>query len=645
MSTWYGTEYPELGSEIAASVRSAIARGQMLKSYSEMIPSGMLGGAESSIPLGFSYGALMSAVGGLTDLAKMAAQLTLLERMKNEFIPNAPNLPLSFAYKAKDLDLAVLPAEVLKKLGTDYSYLDYAWQTGITTGLGPTFASFQEQFMNSGQLLYAYSALQYQTSVLPRMRRYWMKEFTPSVPNTSMAHHLLHRGVITDAQFQIYAGYDGWDKSSIDLLKSVWKALPNEQSAFRMYMRGALDGKTKNAMYFANSWEEEWFSKLDMINQELPSARDAFRLFRRGKIKEDVQTFLMQASGFMPTYQKLLPSLYERLPMPRDAFHMMMRGAIKQDDFEGYVEKNEWETGSAERLTAIYQHLPDARHAFTLFKRGVLKETDMQLLMKANNFMPVWTKVLPRLFEHIPTSREAYTSYMRGKIDKKAFDKWVESNEWQSGMSDFLYNIYTRLPSESMAFYMWCKGIIDSTQRDQLYKAAGFDEAWHDKLTENNYHVLSAYDVTRIADFVVLDNIWATKVLKERGYRDRDIAKILQMLKIRPLRTDITRQIAIWVKRYKMGWTNPTDLATALQGYVDGGWIQPLEKDFYTTEAELNYEDELETEKIDIYSWYYKTAIISEDELLQDFLVLGIREEKANLMVEDLKAQGYYGYY
>jgi len=588
----------------------------------------------------------MSSLGhSIQDFAKFTAQLTLINRLKNEFIPNAANFPMALCNEAKRLGLDDLASAVLKRINSDYDYLMYAWNTGIETGLGASFSSAQEQFMNSGQLLYAYGAMQYQVSIAPRMRRYWMKEYTPTIPNTSMAFNLMRRGVIGDADFKTYASYDGWDSKGIDQIKKLWKAIPNENAAFRMFARGKMTWQELEKTYYANSWEKEDFDKLNGLYEWLPNAYEGFRLFKRGHIKEDKMHGFFSSQGYMAASWDYLPKMWERLPMPHDAFNMMMRGAIKQEDFNKYVEANEWEDGSAERLVSIFQNLPSAKQAFTLFKRGVLKKDAMTTLMQADGYMPVWQKALPSLFERIPHPKDAFNAFMRGKIDKKAFDKWVVANEWYEGGSSFLYDIYTRLPSIREAFYMWAKGIIDTNQRDQLYLAAGYDKEWHSKLTENEYYIPTVYDLTRIADFVEIDSIWATKILKERGVRDRDITKILAMLKIRPLRDEIRRQIALWVYRYRMGWASAVELEAALQAYLDGGFIQSTEKDFTVQEAELNYEDELMYEKIQIYSWYFKTAVISEEELLQDFLDLGIREEKANLMVEGLKAQGYYGYY
>jgi len=519
------------------------------------------------------------------------------------------------------------------------------WIKGIAAGMGGAYASAVEQLTRTGQLLDAWKGLQLTIGVYPWMRRHWLRELTPAIPDASMAWILLRRGKITDQQFGTYASFDGWGSVGIDFLKTAWNQIPNENTAFRMWARGAIDSKTKEAFYYANSWEKDDFSNLDAVYQWLPNAREAFTLFRRGHIPENTMQALMKAQGYLPEWHEYLPSLYERILMPRDAFNAYLRGTISKKLFEEYVEQNEWRDGSADILASIYQNLPSARDAFTLFKRGHVPKNTMEGWFKADGYLEDLHGFLPKIWERIPHPRDAFNGLMRGVIDRKMFDHYVEENEWRDGMADFLYGIYAKQPSAHEAFYMWAKGIITLQQRDELYKANGYDSEWHTKLTDNYYYVPTVYDLTRIADFVEVDAIWATKILKERGLRASDISKIIQMLKVRPLRDEIRRQIAIWVKRYRYGWVTATQLDAALQDYLENGFIQATEKDFTVQEAELNYEDELMEEKIEIYSWYFKTAVISEEELLEDFLDLGIREEKANLMVENLKAQGYYGYY
>jgi len=593
---------------------------------------------------GFAYSAMSQVLGEVAEWGQRAVIYQRINELRNALDPM-----LSSGFEVADAqvragdigDVSILRSDIRRL----YDGFLANWQQGIISGDGASFSSYMEQMVGAGSIFSAYKNQMYQASVIPRMRRYWLTTYTPSIPDERMAWILWRRGIIKEADFNTYASYEGWSPKNAELLKESMRSYPNERFAFRLMMRGSISYNEYKRYIVANGWDEWWHSHLYELFEWLPNARDAFTLHRRGHIDQNNMYKLFRAQGFRPAYDEVLPKLWERIPLPSDAFKMFMRGAITEADFDHYIEANEWEDGSAVRLWAIYQNLPSSREAFTLFKRGKIDATVLKALYQADGYMPTYQNIISGMFERIPHPRDAFNAFMRGVIDRKKFDYWVEANEWQSGMSDFLYDIYTRIPSYREAFYMWAKGLITVTKRDQLYSANGFDKEWHQLLTDNNYYVPTVYDLTRIADYVEIDRIWAIKILKERGLRDNDITKIVAMLKIRPLRDEIRRQITLWVKRYRLGWATPTQLEEALQEYLEGGYIQDTEKTLITEEAELNYEDELMEEKIDIYSWYFKTRVISEEDLLEDFLDLGIREEKANLMVELLKAQGYYGYY
>lgn len=149
----------------------------------------------------------------------------------------------------------------------------------------------------------------------------------------------------------------------------------------------------------------------------------------------------------------------------------------------------------------------------------------------------------------------------------------------------------------------------------------------------------------RLADYVEVDPIWATEVMRKRGLSDEYIAKLLPMITIRPLRNEVTRQITVWINRYKLGWCSATDLEAALDAMLSKGYIHTTEKTLITEEAELKYEDELLRESISILKWKFRMGAITEADYLEGLLALGVRREKANLMVEEQKAMGYYGYY
>ena len=113
------------------------------------------------------------------------------------------------------------------------------------------------------------------------------------------------------------------------------------------------------------------------------------------------------------------------------------------------------------------------------------------------------------------------------------------------------------------------------------------------------------------------------------------------MLELRPLRDEMRGITTKWLWRYRFGRATLNELDAA---FADLN-IREKEAELLKEKAALDYEDELIDEQVEICRWNFRTARISADDFLNCLLDLGIRREKANLMVELEQAKGYYGYY
>ncbi|MBA7646865.1 hypothetical protein ES703_54631 [subsurface metagenome] len=129
--------------------------------------------------------------------------------------------------------------------------------------------------------------------------------------------------------------------------------------------------------------------------------------------------------------------------------------------------------------------------------------------------------------------------------------------------------------------------------------------------------------------------------MKRRGVSDKDKAKIWEMLQIRPLREEVRELTRAWTVRMQFGRTT---LETLEQEFIALG-VKTKERELLLKKAQMDYEDELITEYVEVLQWKFRTAIISAETFLAALISTGIREEKANLIVEVEQAKGYYGYY
>ena len=415
-------------------------------------------------PSYFTYSIMFKASMAIQDFWKAAIQSTLIDKL-SAAITTETVRHSGLCAAARTLSYAELSGRVLDAIEQDGQFLNAAWKAGIGAGMGGSYASAIEQYMGSGQLLYAYKNLRYQTAITPRLRRHWNMQYTPAEPNLFTAWQMFRRGLLEEKQLPLYGGYDGWSTAWIKKLKAIMETIPNPRAAFRMYTRGDLT--------------------------------------------------------------------------------------------------------------------------------------------------------------------------------RKQFNDYCFQSGWPAAMADKLFGMYEWLPTAHEAFYMHRKGLITAAQKKELYKAHGYQEKWHAALEGNFEYVPTLYDLTRMADYVELGVPWMTSVLRKRGLNPSDIAKIVSYLQIRPLREERRDIVKLWIQRYKLGRCSIDELGDAL----DALQIASAEKTLLVYQAEISYQDELIDEQVDILIWKFRTAIISAEDFLEGLTNLGIKEEKANLMVEAEEARGYYGYY
>lgn len=561
------------------------------------------------------------------------------------------NIPLMLSHNfgvASEQKLGGPTGDIVKlreALINDYKGLYDNWQAGVGHGVGTTYSSAMEQFLATGQLLYAYKSLMYQVAVTPRMRRHWNATFTPTIPNTSMAYSLLLRGKIDEAQFKKYASYDGWPSGSVDLLKTVWKAVPTPAAAYRFLQRGQITAEEFKDYVHMSAWPDGWAEKFLKYYESLPTPRQAFDMQKRGIITHTKKRAFYTASGYSKNIHKALDGLFTPLPTVSEASRLFLRNALSAEGYMTVAMKRGYDMGTAAKLLVTALNYPTTREAFYMDRRGIIDRTTRNRIYQADGYLESWWPLITENYTHIPNPMNAFKMLMRGKISQDQFNTYIYQNGWPNELAPKFYALHENTPTSHEAFFMWKKGLITMAARNELYRAYGWDPRFWRLITKNYEYVPTLYDLFRLADYVEVDEIWATDIMKRRGLADADIAKLLPMIKIRALRDEVRRQVYIWVNRYKLGWCDATELEAALDAMLAAKYIQVTEKALITEEAELEYEDELLRESIRILMWQFRMGRITDEAYLEDLLALGVRREKANLMVAEQVAMGYYGYY
>lgn len=270
----------------------------------------------------------------------------------------------------------------------------------------------------------------------------------------------------------------------------------------------------------------------------------------------------------------------------------------------------------------------------------------LQYIYKTMMYHTAITPRMKRYYNYMyhpnyPNMDLAWRAYVRGEWTRPKVIEAGQMDGWSKAHAELLMTLFEKLPTPHEAFYLHRKDLIKKAERNALYKAGGYDKKWFDIITGNWEYTPTLYDIARLADSVELDTIWATQVMRKRGLSDRDIAKILPYLQLRPLRDEIRALTTHGIYMREHGYWGHDGLHDY---FVDLG-LQTKEIELLDDLGDARFERELLEERIEILTWDFRMAKITQADFLAGLLGQGIDEEKANLMVETEIAKGYFGYY
>lgn len=247
----------------------------------------------------------------------------------------------------------------------------------------------------------------------------------------------------------------------------------------------------------------------------------------------------------------------------------------------------------------------------------------------SDNAARYWRKTLA---PNPPTTEEALRLLRHGKI---SLQEWVKLKREESGVTeDYAYKIFDtlyRIPDEYTLYKMYKRGIITFDQYINYMKCLGYKEDMIDYLYDSMAYVPSFYDLTRLADYVPLDTLYISEVLKKNGVPEADIPRLTTYLQRRPLREETRSVLGRLLFEYSMGRITKEYMLSQF----DTLGILPAEKSLYEYWADLQYRDNLMDLQIDIIQEKVKKGYYTtQEDIKNDLVALGLVEEYANLLAE-----------
>jgi hypothetical protein len=244
-----------------------------------------------------------------------------------------------------------------------------------------------------------------------------------------------------------------------------------------MHQTGNLSDAEYQVILGQNGWHSDWTQPLDRAWTMQPPISMLLDLNRRGLMNTDFMKAALRWYRFSPDIVALVANLAVQYPEPYRLAEMYSKGLTTSDEFLTVARKfgleDKWSMTWAE---AQYRY-PDFNTALALLRRGTIDEATLYFWMQRNQIAPSETEEMLKLKDVIPpiqdlirfAVREANgdptsdVQYPNMVTQANKMGLTAESAEW------YWYAHWDRIPVNLM-FANYHRGLWDKTRLERMLK-------------------------------------------------------------------------------------------------------------------------------------------------------------------------------
>jgi hypothetical protein len=280
--------------------------------------------------------------------------------------------------------------------------------------------------------------------------------------------------------------------------------------------------------------------------------------------------------------------------------------------------------GASATMTSMYAKLRAQFEGLSVLYDAVMG-VPLEFLM--DNATRWWNS---QLTPNPPKLDEALRLVRWGRMSRAEWTKLkVESDGVKEDVADKIFDTLYKQLDEFQLWKLLKRKVIDETKFYDLMARLGYDKDTIALFIRAAEYVPSFYDLTRLADYVPLDDIYIGEVLRANGIREADIPRLTTYLQRRPLREEVRNVLSRLLFEYSRGRLGKE----AMLAEMDGLGVLPEEKKLYSKWADLQRKDYILDLQIDIIEQQTRKGLFEELEEVTDALVkIGLDWEIANLL-------------
>ena len=332
--------------------------------------------------------------------------------------------------------------------------------------------------------------------------------------------------------------------------------------------------------------------------------------------------------------------------------HILSREqAINEIKMRGYNEAR------AETLIETGFIVPDAASLYAMNLRGLAPGANLVDRFQDAGYDAQDAEALDALKYFIPPPQDLITMSVRDVFTPEIVRKYRQDEDFppdfakwakQQGISEFWARKYWQahwvLPSVQMGYEMLHRRVITEAELKDLMRAQDIMPGWRDQLVEISYRPYTRVDIRRMHRVGVLSDNQVYESYRDIGYNDAK-AKTLRDFTIELNRDDDDIQEDL------EGITRSSVLAAFKDGIITRQTTDDLLKEagigtqarlIYVTDAELDIERRLRSDKVDIILIEFERGVTSESEAVLQITLLALtrlEENEARLKLRKMAAK------